>query len=120
MSAPWVEDVNTFGAYVGGFLGGGLGGLCGVWGAIAGTLAPKGKAKSFVLGMGLTLIAIGVILLGIGLYALFDGQPYGIWYPFTISGGIITLVCGGLFPVVRKRYTEAEARRLAAEQFRGQ
>src|SRR5205823_5737012 len=81
MSAPWVEDVNTFGAYVGGFLGGGLGGLCGIWGAIAGTLAPKGKAKSFVLGMGLTLIAIGVILLGIGLYALLDSQPYGIWYP---------------------------------------
>src|SRR5438270_155864 len=62
----------------------------------------------------------GVLLLCVGLYALLDGQPYGIWYPLTLAGGLLALICGVLTPIVRKRYAEAEARRLTAEQFRGQ
>jgi MFS family permease len=120
MSAPWFEDVNTFGAYAGAILGGGGGTLAGLWGALAGTLAPKGKAKAFVLGLGIAIAAGGAILAGIGLYAVIVGQPYGIWYPLLLAGTILMIVCGGLVPGVRKRYAEAEARRLTAEQFRGQ
>jgi MFS family permease len=120
MSQPWFEDVNTFGAYAGAILGGGGGMLAGLWGALAGTLAPKGKAKSLILGMGIAIAAAGAILAGVGLYAWIDGQPYGIWYPLLLAGSVLLIVCGALVPVVRKRYAEAEARRLAAEQFRGQ
>jgi MFS family permease len=119
MTEPWV-DPNTFGAYAGAILGGGGGSLAGLWGALAGTLAPKGKAKRLVIGLGIALAATGAIVLGIGLYALLVGQPYGIWYPLTLAGGGIAIICGALVPLVRKRYSEAEARQLAAEQFRGQ
>jgi MFS family permease len=119
MVEPWIEP-NTFGAYVGGILGGGGGTLAGLWGALAGMLAPKGKAKALVLGLGIAIASSGAIIAGIGLYALVVGQPYGIWYPLLLGGGILMIVCGCLVPVVRKRYSEAEARQLAAEQFWGQ
>ena len=119
MAEPWT-DPNTFGAYAGAILGGGGGTLAGIWGALAGTLAPRGKAKTLVLGFGIGLAALGAILAGVGLYALIDGQPYGIWYPLVLAGAIVALVTGTLIPLVRKRYAEAEARVLAAEQMRGQ
>jgi hypothetical protein len=119
MSEPWFEP-NTFGAYAGAILGGGGGSLAGIWGALAGALAPKGKAKPLILGMGVAIAAAGAIMAGIGLYAWIAGQPYGIWYPLLLAGAVLMFVCGGLVPVVRKRYAEAEARRLTAEQFRGQ
>jgi hypothetical protein len=119
MAEPWF-DPNTFGAYAGAILGGGGGTLAGLWGALAGALAPKGKAKTLVIGLGLALAGGGAILLGVGLYALLVGQPYAIWYPLTLAGGVIAIVCAALVPVIRKRYAEAEARQLAAEQFRGQ
>ena len=119
MAEPWF-DPNTFGAYAGAILGGGGGTLAGLWGALAGTLAPRGKAKALVLGMGTLLAICGAILAGVGIYAWIESQPYGIWYPLVLSGAIIAGLCGGLTPMIAKRYAEADARRLAAEQFRGQ
>lgn len=119
MAEPWT-DPNMFGAYAGAILGGGGGTLVGLWGALGGTLAPRGKAKPFVLGMGVVLACAGAILAGVGIYAWVAGQPYGIWYPLTLGGVVIALITGILMPIVRKRYAEAEARLLAAEQFRGQ
>jgi hypothetical protein len=119
MADPWF-DPNTFGAYAGAILGGGGGTLAGVWGAMAGVLAPKGKARALVLGLGVAIAVSGAILAGVGLYAWIVGQPYGIWYPMLLSGSVVMIVCGCLVPVVRKRYAEAEARQIAAEQFRSQ
>lgn len=119
MAEPWF-DPTTFGAYAGAILGGGGGTLAGIWGALAGALAPRGKAKGFVLGMGTLLAVGGAVLAGIGIFAWIQDQPYGIWYPMLLGGAIIAGVCGGLMPLVNKRYAEADARRLAAEQFRGQ
>jgi hypothetical protein len=113
-------DPNMFGAYAGAIIGGIGGSLAGIWGALAGYLAPRGKAKLLVLGMGMAIAIVGAILAGVGIYAWMDGQPYGVWYPLTLGGGVLTIVCGALLPVIRKRYFEADARRLAAEQFRGQ
>ena len=46
------------------------------------------------------------------------GQPYGIWYFPTLAGGLVTFLLTVLFPVVRKRYAEADARRMEAEAIR--
>lgn len=119
MAEPWF-DANTFGAYAGAILGGGGGTLAGIWGALAGTLAPRGKAKPLVLGMGALLACGGAIIAGVGIFAWIQDQPYGVWYPLVLGGLIIAGVCGGLMPLVVKRYAEADARKLAAEQFRGQ
>lgn len=118
MAEPWT-DPNTFGAYAGAILGGGGGTLVGLWGALVGTLAPRGKGKTLILGMGIIFACFGAILAGVGIFAWVAGQPYGIWYPLILSGTIMAMITGMLLPTARKRYAEAEARMLAAEQFRG-
>ncbi len=117
MTEPWFDPIR-FGALYGGVGGGLLGGLGGILGAVAGTLAPKGKGRSFILGAFTLLTLVGVCHLGVGLYALFVGQPYGIWFPLVLIGMILTVVIGTLRPVVRKRYEEVEARKMEAAAFR--
>lgn len=117
MTEPWFDPIR-FGALYGGVGGGLLGGLGGILGAAAGTLAPKGKGRSFILGAFALMTLIGVCHLAVGLYALLAGQPYGIWYPLVLIGAILTIVIGALRPVVRKRYEEAEARKMEAAAFR--
>ena len=107
---PWFDDPNRFGALFGAIVGGGGGTLAGLLGALTGWLAPKGKAKPLIVGGFIFFIAIGVILLFVGIWALASGQPYGIWYPFLLCGIIFTVVCGALLPVILKRYSEAEKR----------
>lgn len=113
MAEPWFDPIR-FGALYGGIGGGVLGALGGIVGAIAGSLAPKGKGRSFVLGAFAVMTLIGMAHLALGLYALFTGQPYGIWYPLVLIGGILTVVMGGMRPALRRRYDEAAARQAAA------
>jgi hypothetical protein len=118
VAEPWY-DPNTFGAWFGA-IGGGVGGsLGGVWGSLIGVFAPRGKGRALLLGIGWAFVGVGVLSLALGLYALAAGQPYGIWYGPCLMGILFIVVIGGLMPVAYKRYAEAEARRLEAEQFRG-
>jgi hypothetical protein len=117
MTEPWFDPIR-FGVLYGAIGGSALGVLAGILGAASGYLAPRGKARSVVLGAFTIFLIIGVLHLLIGSYALFSGQPYGIWYPFVLIGVILTAVMGGLLPVVRKRYTESEARRVNAAVLR--
>lgn len=109
MIEPWF-DPNKFGAYYGGIGGSVVGILGGTLGAMSGYLAQKGKARSLILGGFTVFVVLGVIHLAAGLYALMSGQPYGIWYPLVLLGGIMTGLFGMLRPVVRQRYREAEMR----------
>ncbi|KAA3608716.1 MAG: hypothetical protein DWQ01_11470 [Planctomycetota bacterium] len=114
---PWF-DPNTFGAWFGA-IGGGVGGsLIGIFGAMAGVLAPKGKGRTLVLGGMAAFAILGVAILGIGLTALFSGQPYGIWYPMVLAGAIIAIVCLAVRPGIAKVYRQAEQRRIDAESLR--
>ena len=117
MTQPWVDPIR-FGALYGGIGGGLIGGLGGTLGALAGTLAPKGKGRNFILGAFTLMVIVGVGHLVVGLYALFMGQPYGIWYPLVLIGGILTIVIGSLRPMVRRTYEQAEARKMEAAAFR--
>lgn len=117
MAEPWF-DPNTFGAWFGSIAGGGLGTLGGLLGALSGTLAPRGKAKGFILGAFYTLIGIGIALLAVGIYAYAVGQPWGIWYGPVLCGSIVTIVTGSLLPVIHMRYREAEQRRIDADGVR--
>ncbi len=117
MTEPWFDPIR-FGALYGGVGGGLLGALGGMLGAAAGALAPKGKGRAFILGTFTLMIAIGAGHFVVGLYALFVGQPYGIWFPLLLLGGILTTVLGVLRPVVRKRYDEVETRKMEAAAFR--
>lgn len=115
MSAWWSQMAGT---YIGAFGGAGIGVLCGTYGAVAGVLAQKGKARSAVLGFHVALLAVGVVTLVAGIVAVVLDQPYHVFYPLLLLGGVTSVVLGGLLPAMRKRYAEAEHRRLEAEEIR--
>jgi hypothetical protein len=117
MAEPWFDE-NTFGALYGAIVGGGGGTLSGLWGSLAGTLAPQGKARAFVLGAAWVIVAFGLSQLAFGLFALTAGQPFGIWFFPSLVGVILTLVVNQLIPVVKQRYAEADARKMEAEALR--
>jgi hypothetical protein len=117
MSEPWFEP-NMFGALYGG-IGGGVGGsLIGLWGGLTGWLAPQGRARGLIFGLWAVFLVLGLASLGFGLYALFAGQPAGIWHAPTFAGGLATLLMVLFFPIIRKRYAEADARRMHGEAIR--
>ena|SRR5437867_3258613 len=117
MTEPWFDPLR-FGALYGGIGGGVVGALGGTLGALTGWLAPKGKARSQIVGGFVVMLALGVIHLVAGLFALISGQPYGIWYPLVLLGAVMTIVFGALLPTVRRRYQDAEMRRIQAAALR--
>ena len=117
MNPWWNEAVGT---YIGAFGGAGIGVIGGTFGGLAGMLAQQGKARGAVLGFQLTFVVLGALTLIAGIVAAATGQPYHVFYPLLLLGGITTAVMGGLYPVMRKRYAEAEHRQLEAEEIRRQ
>ena len=81
-----------------------LGCLAGVWGTMAGMLAPAGKAKALVVGLGVLLAVASLALLITGVVAFTAGQPYGIWYGLGLAGVIGTVLIPCLMPVILLRY----------------
>ena len=108
------QDGNLYGAIGGAVLGVVGGGI----GAAAGVLAPRGKGRGLVLGAMAAVFVAGNVVLAMGVIAMMRGQPYHVWYPLTLCGGIVSLVIGPLLPVVNMRYRQAEARRMEAEGLR--
>ncbi len=114
---PWLDPIR-FGTWYGG-LGGGLLGLSGaVLGAVTAALAPKGKGRSFILGAFTFMKWVGLVNLVIGLYAVYERQPYGIWYPLLLIGFLFALLFSLLRPIVCKRYDEAEQHSISAGTLR--
>jgi hypothetical protein len=101
---------------------GGIGGAgIGLGGALIGSmsfLVARGKAKSLMVGVFAAMIALGLCLLGAGIVALIQSQPYHVFYPLLLEGFISTCVFGALLPVILMRYRQAEMRRMEAEQLR--
>jgi hypothetical protein len=117
MTEPWFDPIR-FGVLYGAIGGSALGVLGGILGAASGYLAPRGRGRSLILGAFTILLVVGLVHLVVGLYAFISGQPYGIWYALVLIGVILSSVMGGLLPVVRKRYAQAEARRVNAAVLR--
>jgi hypothetical protein len=78
----------------------------------------QGRAKGFVLGGLWLMTALGAVALVGGVAALAASQPYHVYYPLLLAGGLF-LVMGVMVGVsVRRRYRAAEARKLDAAQIR--
>jgi hypothetical protein len=101
---------------------GGLGGAAiGLVGALVGSLSflvVRGKAKPLMVGLFGAMIALGLALLGAGVIALTQSQPYHVYYPLLLGGFLSTCLFGALLPVILMRYRQAEVRRMEAEQLR--
>lgn len=114
---PWFEPA-TFGTYFGAIGGAAVGILGALLGSLGSVWANKGVHRTLVLGAMLALGVAGALLFLTGLAGLFLGQPYGVWYPLTLIGGMAALLFLGLRPVMRRRYDQAETRRMQAEELR--
>lgn len=106
------------GALIGAIGGSAIGILGALFGSLVGYFAPRGKLKRFIIPSHISLVALGLAILATGAAALILKQPYHVWYPLTLCGFIMTVVLGCLFPVVSKRYADADRRKLDAEQLR--
>jgi hypothetical protein len=113
MSAPWF-DPNLFG-WLPGTVFGVLGGL---WGSLGGVLAPQGRGRAWVVGLGGLLGLAAAVFLVAAVVAMLSGQPYGVWYSLGLPGLLGCCLMPGLLPVVIARYAQAEERRMAARDTR--
>ena len=113
---PWWTSQQA--GLIGGIAGSVVGVLGGIAGTLAGTLAPRGKARGFVMGLFVSMLAAGIVTLAVGIVAVAIGQPYAVWYPLVLLGGIMSIVTASILPGVRMRYRQAEARRLEAAELR--
>jgi MFS family permease len=109
MADPWFEPVK-FGVYYGAIGGGVLGSLGGLLGTVAGWMAPRGKARGLVMAGFSFFALLGFGHLGLGVYALLIGQPWAIWYPLVLIGGILAFLFSMLKPIVRRHYDNFEMR----------
>lgn len=104
----WITAGNTSG-----LLGAGVGITAGLCGAMAGFLAPRGKARWLVTGFMYTLIVAGAIMLIGGLY-LWQTSGLTAAYPFLLCGFILLVVFIPQIFVIRRTYEAAEMRRMKA------
>ena len=98
----------------GGLIGAVFGVVVGCFGAAIGGLASKGKARRFVLACLKSGIPIGGFMLVVGVGAAFLRQPYHVWFPLAIGGGLTLFIFSALLPGIRRRYQEIELRRIDA------
>lgn len=109
MSEPWFNP-NMY-AWIPGTSLGVIGGL---WGSLVGVLAPRGRGKGLVFATAGLLLAASCVLLVAGVIALWEGQPYGVWYGLILPGFIGLGVLAPNLWVVRNVYRANEARRMHA------
>jgi hypothetical protein len=98
----------------GGLIGGIAGSLLGVLGGTLGLLVSRRRARGLVVG---TTIAFGVLGAGLvltGAVAVAVSQPYAVWYPLLLMGGLLMVMSFVLRAVARRAYTDAELRRMRA------
>ena len=78
-------------------------------------MAPRGKAKGLVMGLCVVLLMASCMLLGAAIFALIQGQPYGVWYGLGLPGLLGLTIVGPLSFVIAHRYRQAETQRLEAQ-----
>ena len=95
-------------------MGGTCGGVFGCLGGLIGWLSSKAKARTFVMTVTWALVLFGAICLLFGVIALADSQPYAVCYPLLLMGVLTVAIPGGALREFRRRYEEAELRRMQA------
>jgi hypothetical protein len=101
---------NRSGGWVGAILGTSLG----LIGALIGVLGSRPKYLRLASGIMLLAIAVGIVLLLTGIGAVCLKQPYAVYYPLLLSGGLTTAIMAPLFIQARRRQQQNELRKIRA------
>ncbi len=117
----WVDNArlvakskgNPLGVLMG-VLGGLYGTLVGCWGALCGILSSRGKGMRFILVSGAAFVLVSAVMLVLGLVFYLTGQPYELWYPCVLGGGLVGVLMAVLLPVMMRRHRQMEAQKMAA------
>jgi len=97
-----------------GILGGIAGSVIAILGTLLGWLGSAGRAKAFVLNTLRAIAWVGVGVFLLGMVAVVRRQPYEVYYPLLLLGGIAATVGFFVPRLVSKRYEDLELRRMQA------
>lgn len=95
-----------------GLIGGIGGALIGLWGAIIGVIASRGKARAFVFISVNVLLSLGLVSLVAGAVAYFSDQPYAVYFPLLLIGIILVAVIGKMRGSLLAQYEQLELKRM--------
>jgi hypothetical protein len=90
------------------------GSTIGLIGGIIGTLCGAGVGRQLCQGLCFAVIGVCGLALVAGIAAVSLGQPYHVYYPLLLGGGLGVTVFGLNMPTIRKRFDAVELRRMAA------
>jgi hypothetical protein len=107
-SAEWWSERQ------GGLVGGLAGSTVGLLGALVGTLVCLARARGLVMTVIVLAVVLGAVSFVAAIVALALGQPYHVYYPLLLLGILSLVLFGSAVPIVRRRYNDAEMRRMAA------
>jgi len=95
-----------------------IGGVAGTIGALLGVLLggliSLGRGRRLALGLGTAALVVGALALVAGAVAFWRSQPYAVYYPLLLGGGISTALMICMLPIMRRRYRDLELRPMAA------
>ncbi|MBX3178148.1 MAG: hypothetical protein KF886_12355 [Candidatus Hydrogenedentes bacterium] len=112
--ALWEADSTwPIGAWAG-VVFGILGAAGGIWGGVAGMLASRGRGRRGVLAGTAAFAVLGALMMLAGLILWSAGATWDAWYPTAYGGGLIGAIFGIGYIMIRRRYAEAEQRRMEA------
>jgi hypothetical protein len=97
-----------------GFIGGVGGSLVGLIGGAIGIAVGVFRQRALGNALSVTILVVGVMALTVGVAALSQAQPYAVYYPLLLLGGICTICSIACLVIIRVGYQQAELRRMQA------
>lgn len=84
-----------------------LGCMFGVWGCLASYFAARPNQHRFLVFATLgAFVVAGLVLLGLGVGAYYDGQPSDVWYGLGFAGLLSTIIVLCLALLIRNRFNK--------------
>ena len=111
---PDVSPSSWWSDRTAGIAGAALGIAIGLLGAFVGWAIARGRSRRLVVGVCAVCTVVGIALLAVALVALLRDQPYAVWFPLLLSGGLLASIFGSATHRARITYAGIELRRMRA------